>query len=162
MVYLPGMLRTKQDLMVYTDGSADCKTGYGGWGAILIVESKETCLSGSYPNTTNNQMELMGAIEALDHISKNYEVGRYRIHVHSDSEYVVKGFNEWTKKWQLNNWRKVKNIPLWKTLLELAGSMEITFSWVRGHSGDKYNELCDKLAYGAYKRLVDQNTKNEQ
>ncbi|EEP29182.1 ribonuclease HI [Shuttleworthella satelles] len=141
---------------IYTDGAARGNPdGPGGYGAVIsYVDArgqehiKE--LSCGYKKTTNNRMELMGVIRALEALKCPCQVDLW-----SDSQYVVKAFEEhWIDKWQKNGWKTagkkaVKNIDLWKKLLELMSPHQVTFHWVKGHAGQTYNERCDFLATSA-------------
>lgn len=141
---------------IYTDGAARGNPdGPGGYGAVIsYVDArgqehiKE--LSCGYKKTTNNRMELMGVIRALEALKRPCQVDLW-----SDSQYVVKAFEEhWIDKWQKNGWKTagkkaVKNIDLWKKLLELMSPHQVTFHWVKGHAGQTYNERCDFLATSA-------------
>lgn len=141
---------------IYTDGSARGNpNGPGGYGTILkyiapdgTVYEREFC--GGYVRTTNNRMELMAVIVGLEALTKPCEVELY-----SDSQYVIKAFNEhWLEGWIKKGWKRgknepVKNIDLWKRLLEAAKPHQITWNWVKGHAGHDYNERCDALATSA-------------
>ena len=137
---------------LYTDGSARANPdGPGGYGAILAVTDAagkvhEKELSQGYERTTNNRMELMAVIAGLEELIRPCEVT-----VWSDSQYVVRAFNDhWIDKWQQNNWKRgkepVKNVDLWKRLLEAMKQHKVTYTWVRGHNGHQGNERCDRLA----------------
>ena len=153
------------EVRIYTDGSAHYKTGVGAWAFVAVYpDGKEEKKCKSYQVVTNNKMELCAVLEALDYIiklEKPEEQGkRYSFQIISDSEYVVNGVTDWRHKWKLKNWKDVKNLPLWlavdTALAALADmGLEVKFSWVRGHAGDKYNEVVDKLAHGEYKKLTD-------
>ena len=141
---------------VFTDGAARANgTGPGGYGALLRYvdpagRKHERQLSGGYRLTTNNRMELMGAIAALEALVRPCEVDLY-----SDSSYVIKAFTEdWIGTWKKQDFRRgrrgeVRNIDLWERLLAAAEPHTITFHWVKGHAGHPENELCDKLATSA-------------
>jgi Ribonuclease HI len=138
---------------LYTDGSARGNPdGPGGYGAILVyVDSKgithEKELSAGFKKTTNNRMELMAAIVGLEALTKPCEVVLY-----SDSQYLVKAFNEhWLEGWIKKGWKRgknepVKNIDLWKRILKAMELHQVTFVWVKGHAGHPMNERCDVLA----------------
>ena len=132
---------------IYTDGACSGNPGPGGWGAILVFEGREKELSGGEAVTTNNRMELSGAIEALRALKEPC-----RVTLTSDSKYLVDAVTKgWAKKWKSNGWRKPDKSPalnpdLWDTLLSLLERHEVTFVWVKGHAGHPYNERCDKLA----------------
>lgn len=134
---------------VYTDGSCLGNPGPGGWACVVIESGKVSQFSGGAVNTTNNRMELMAVINALTYLKEPSSVTLY-----SDSQYVIRAFKEgWLEKWQRNGWNnttgEVKNKDLWKLLYILAGKHEIEWNWVKGHAGDKYNEICDTLAVTA-------------
>lgn len=137
---------------VYTDGSARGNPGPGGYGAVTeYVDSKGELhvreYSGGYKRTTNNRMELMGAIVALEALNRPCDIDLY-----SDSKYVVDAFNQhWIESWQRKGWKKsdrqpVKNVDLWKRLLAAKSPHNVTFHWVKGHDGHPQNERCDTLA----------------
>jgi ribonuclease HI len=130
---------------IYTDGGADPNPGLGGWAAILLSGDKEKVLSGSEPSTTNNRMELTAAIAALGALK-----ARSEIEFHTDSEYLRKGITEWAEQWQERGWQRkgkpVPNADLWQSLLALVKRHRINWHWIRGHSGDRYNERVDMLA----------------
>lgn len=140
---------------IFTDGSARGNPGPGGYGAVLrfvdgrgAVHQKE--LSQGFVRTTNNRMELMGAIAALEALKHPCEVV-----LQSDSQYVVKAFNEqWVDGWLKRGWKNsqkqpVKNVDLWKRLLAAKEGHDVTFVWVKGHAGHAENERCDELATAA-------------
>ena len=138
---------------IYTDGAARGNPdGPGGYGAVLqFIDSKgvlhEKELSAGYKKTTNNRMELMAAIVALEELTKPCEVD-----LHSDSKYLVDAFNQhWIDSWIKKGWKRgkiepVKNIDLWKRLLKAKEQHKVRFIWVKGHAGEEINERCDKLA----------------
>lgn len=144
------------EVTIYTDGSARGNpNGPGGYGAVLhYVDSKGTLhereLSQGYAKTTNNRMELMAAIAGLEALVRPCQVTLY-----SDSQYLVKAFNEhWIDGWQKKNWKRgkndpVKNVDLWKRLLAAMEPHEVKFVWVKGHNGHEMNERCDQLATAA-------------
>lgn len=136
--------------MIYTDGGCIGNPGTGGWGALVILDGKENCLSGSEKLTTNNRMELRAAIEALTFVSSLESSQATKVELHIDSQYVKKGITEWIMNWKANGWKTagkkdVKNQDLWRKLDELNGKLGVEWHWVKGHSGDKYNEMCDKM-----------------
>ena len=133
-------------IKIYTDGSCLENPGNGGWAAIIFMNNEKIIISGHKKNTTNNQMELMAAIEALKKIPKDQEVQMY-----TDSKYVNMGITEWIKKWSQNDWKtsskqKVKNIELWKELNEVSKKHKIEWHWVKAHAGNPNNEEVDELA----------------
>ena len=133
-------------ITIYTDGSCLENPGNGGWAAIIFMSNEKIIISGRKKNTTNNQMELMAAIEALKKIPKDQEVQMY-----TDSKYVKMGITEWIKKWSQNDWKtsskqKVKNIELWKELNDISKKHKIEWHWVKAHAGNPNNEEADELA----------------
>ena len=132
---------------VYTDGACSGNPGPGGYGAILIYNGLEKELSGGESETTNNRMEIMGAIKALEALKKPCEVN-----IVTDSKYLCDSINlGWAKRWRENGWMRNKkepalNIDLWERLLVLLEGHEVSFSWVKGHAGNEYNNRCDALA----------------
>ena len=150
------VLRTilfKMKYKIYTDGACSGNPGPGGWAAIIIVnnEIKDT-FSGSEKNTTNNQMELMAPIKAIQKFKKKSEIS-----IFTDSTYVRDGITNWIKQWEKNGWKTVskkpvKNKDLWKKLKSLSSKHSIKWIWIKGDSQDKYNNLVDELAQGAIKK----------
>ena len=140
---------------IYTDGACSGNPGNGGYCAILIYNGVEKVISGAEENTTNNKMELKGAIEGLKALKEPCEVDLY-----SDSQYLVDAFNQgWLNSWQLNGWRnaskkEVKNVELWQELIELINVHKVAFIKVKGHADNEYNNRCDKIAVGEYKKLT--------
>ncbi|GMQ77883.1 MAG: hypothetical protein BMS9Abin02_0374 [Anaerolineae bacterium] len=130
---------------IYTDGGADPNPGVGGWAAILKAGQHEKILSGTENYTTNNRMELQAAIAALQALKQPSKV-----EFHTDSEYVRLGITERIEKWAAKDWKRkgkeIPNVDLWKKLWEVANQHEITWHWVKGHSGDPLNERVDRLA----------------
>ncbi len=137
------------NILIFTDGSARGNPGPGGWGAIVVCDGKVHELGGRDVHTTNNKMELTGAIKALEFVSaRNISAP---IVIFSDSEYVIKGMTEWLVNWQRKNWRTaarkpVLNQELWQTLAALAKDFKIEWQYVAGHSGHEANERCDVIA----------------
>ena len=133
-------------IKIYTDGSCLNNPGNGGWAAIINDDGKILKICGSEKNTTNNKMELMAPIGALQKIAKDKKVKIY-----TDSKYVKLGITEWIHKWIKNNWQtskkeNVKNKELWIKLYKLTKSFEISWVWVKAHSGNPLNEEVDLLA----------------
>ena len=133
-------------IKIYTDGSCIENPGNGGWAAIIFMNNEKIAITGNKKNTTNNQMELMAAIEAL----KKIPTGQ-KVQVYTDSKYVKLGITEWIEKWSQNNWKtsskqKVKNLELWVELNEISKKHKIEWFWVKGHAGDPINEEVDTLA----------------
>ena len=137
-------------ITLFSDGSALGNPGPGGFGTILRYGSKEKEIVGSEPHTTNNRMELRGVIEGLKALKESCEVD-----VISDSSYVVKGINEWLEGWIKRDFKKVKNIDLWKEYIEVSKPHKINAIWVRGHNGHEENERCDILAREAAQKEKD-------
>ncbi len=135
-------------VIIHTDGACKGNPGPGGWGALLQTGAHERELFGGEPLTTNNRMELMAVIQALSALKQPC-----RVEIHLDSEYVRKGITEWITGWKSKGWRTaakqpVKNADLWQQLdaLALGGSHDISWHWVKGHSGHAGNERADALA----------------
>ena len=132
---------------IYTDGACRGNPGKGGWGAILVYGNNKKEMSGGERHTTNNRMELMGAIEALSILKESCEVT-----LTSDSKYLVDAISKgWLDSWRKNGWRKadrseVLNVDLWQKLIVQLERHKVTFVWVHGHRGHEYNERCDVLA----------------
>ena len=130
----------------YTDGACRGNPGPGGWGVLLRYNGHEKRLYGGEAETTNNRMELMAVIKALESLKKSCDVK-----LTSDSQYVLKGINEWMANWKKRGWKTaskkpVKNIDLWQRLDQLQQNHSIEWSWVKGHSGHIENEIADELA----------------
>jgi len=148
------------DVILFTDGACSGNPGPGGWAAILKHPStgKIKKLSGANPQTTNNQMELTAAIEGFKALSTTK---RWRVHLVSDSQYVIFGLTQWIPGWIANHWRRgkksnaepVKNVELWKELHALTLAHDVTYEHVFGHSGHPENEECDRMAVAAIKSL---------
>ena len=143
-----------EPIVVYTDGACSGNPGRGGWGAVIIVDGKEHPMSGGEKLTTNNRMELMAAIEALEAIVDDRHWRNRKVCVVSDSQYVKNGIQTWIKNWKKNGWRTstkepVKNKDLWLELEDAVSHLDIEWRWVKGHAGNKYNEMCDRLAVEA-------------
>ena len=139
-----------QQVKIYTDGGCLGNPGRGGYGAILVCGERRREISGGYQHTTNNRMELMACIIALEALK--CECGAT---VHSDSKYVVDGVSKgWAVKWKRNNWRRsggnrAENVDLWERLLAVIDKHQVNFVWVKGHNGHEENERCDQLATNA-------------
>ncbi len=135
---------------IATDGACKGNPGRGGWGAVLrAADGRERELSGGEPDTTNNRMELMAAIEGLRALKRPC-----RVILSTDSRYVMDGLTKWIKGWQKNGWKTaarqpVKNAELWQALLDAAKPHRIEWVWVKGHAGHPDNERADKLASDA-------------
>ena len=139
---------------IYTDGACRGNPGPGGWGALLIAGDKRKELSGAETATTNNRMELMGAIEALRALKRPS-----RVTLHTDSKYVCTGIEVWLPQWKLRGWRTadrkpVKNVDLWQALDAARLPHDVTWKWVKGHSGNAGNEHVDQLANAAIDAML--------
>ena len=136
-----------KQVTIYTDGACSGNPGPGGWGAILRYGSFEKELSGGDRQTTNNRMELLGVISALEALK-----GPCQVEIYSDSKYVVDAMDKgWAVRWQKNGWKRNKTDPalnpdLWQRLLDLCRVHAVTFHWVKGHAENEYNNRCDALA----------------
>jgi ribonuclease HI len=131
---------------IYTDGACSGNPGPGGWGAVLMYGSHTKEICGGESGTTNNRMELMAAIQALESLSRPATV-----RLHTDSVYLRSGIISWLPKWKRNGWRTaankpVKNADLWQRLEAAVGRHEVAWLWVKGHAGDPGNERADALA----------------
>jgi ribonuclease HI len=131
---------------IHTDGACSGNPGPGGWGAILQWGDHARELKGGEPHTTNNRMELMAAIMALETLKRPCEVD-----LHTDSQYLRQGVTDWMRSWKRNGWRTtdrkpVKNVDLWQRLDAAAGRHTVNWHWVRGHAGHDLNERADELA----------------
>ena len=141
-----------KNVTIFTDGACTGNPGPGGYGAILEHGEKRKELSGGYRLTTNNRMELMAAIAALEALRYPCVVTLY-----TDSQYLLNGIQKgWAKKWRANGWRLASkgpavNIDLWERLLALCETHKVTLSWVKGHAGHDENERCDRLSVAAAK-----------
>jgi ribonuclease HI len=131
---------------VFTDGACAGNPGPGGWGVLLRYGAREKEMCGGEPATTNNRMEMMAAIRALETLSEAVEV-----HLHTDSQYVQLGITSWLAQWKRRGWKTadkkpVKNVDLWQRLDALAAAHDVRWRWVKGHAGDPGNERADELA----------------
>lgn len=141
------MTNNRSQVMIYTDGACSGNPGPGGWGAILMWQGEERTLQGGERETTNNRMEMMAAIKALEALKRPCQVELF-----SDSAYLINAFSQgWLAKWQKNGWltskkEPVENQDLWRRLLELAQIHEISWHKVKGHSDNPYNNRCDAMA----------------
>lgn len=133
-------------ITVYTDGAAKGNPGPGGYGIVLMSGKHYKELSQGFRLTTNNRMELMSVCVALESLKTS---GCF-VTVYSDSRYVVDAIEkDWIGGWVKRNWKNVKNPDLWSRYLRIAREHQVKFQWVRGHAGNKYNEVCDQLAVAA-------------
>ena len=133
-------------VLIYTDGACSGNPGPGGWGAVMISGAHERELCGGEPGTTNNRMELMAAIQALEALKRPCKV-----ELHTDSTYVKTGITEWIRAWKARGWKTaakdpVKNEDLWRRLDEARARHEVDWRWVKGHAGHELNERADALA----------------
>ena len=141
-------------ITIYTDGACSGNPGIGGWGIVILELKKEPIfLNGGDDNTTNNQMELTAAIQAL-----KYFEDRQKITLFTDSQYVKNGIESWINNWKKNGWKtsskkQVKNKELWIQLEEQIEKHNVKWQWVRGHTGNKNNEMADNLA----KKFIQKN-----
>jgi ribonuclease HI len=136
----------EQAILENQDGACKGNPGAGGWGAVLLYKKHEKQLCGGEQNTTNNRMELMAVIKSLQALNRTCKVKIY-----TDSKYVQNGMLSWLEGWKKNNWKNsqkqpVKNVDLWQMLDIESQKHDIEWLWVKGHSGDKYNEMADELA----------------
>ncbi|PCI58856.1 MAG: ribonuclease HI [Methylophilaceae bacterium] len=140
---------------IYTDGACKGNPGVGGWGAWLKYNGNEKSIFGGEENTTNNRMEMMAVIRALEALKRPSEIKLY-----TDSSYVQKGMMEWMEGWKAKGWRTaskkpVKNSDLWKQLDALAKLHQVEWIWVKGHAGNVGNELADQLANAGVAQVLD-------
>jgi ribonuclease HI len=134
------------EVVIYTDGACSGNPGPGGWGVVMRSQGHEKELHGGEPLTTNNRMELMAAIQALEALKRPSQVSLY-----TDSIYLLNGITKWIEGWQRNGWKTaakkpVKNEDLWRRLADAMSRHEVTWLWVKGHAGDPDNERADELA----------------
>ncbi len=146
----PATSPEEKTVYAYSDGSAIGNPGPGGYGAVLKWRGHEKELTEGFRHTTNNRMELLGAITALESLK-----GRRTVVLTTDSEYVINGISKgWAAKWKANGWRRNKkeralNPDLWDRLLGVVAEHDVRFEWIRGHTGHAENERCDELANGS-------------
>jgi ribonuclease HI len=148
----------KPEVELFTDGACSGNPGPGGWGAILRLKGakggrRERELSGGDPSTTNNRMELMGAISGLEGLKRPC-----RVILHTDSRYVLDGATRWIKSWKKNGWRTadkkpVKNVELWQRLDAASLPHDVHWVWIKGHSGHVENDRADELARGEIEKM---------
>lgn len=150
MILHPPTDRPRKKVTIYSDGACIGNPGPGGYGVILLFNGTRKEMSGGFRHTTNNRMELLGAIEGLRALKEPCDVT-----VYSDSQYVVNGMRRgWAKNWRAKGWMRTadepaKNPDLWAQLLDLADTHKVVFEWVRGHNGVRENERADRLAMKA-------------
>jgi len=146
------MPRAQKILTIYTDGACSGNPGPGGWGALLVYGGREKELSGgTAKDTTNNRMEMMAAIKALQSLKPDYAK---KIIIYTDSKYLRDGITSWIHGWKKRGWKKadkkpVLNVDLWQELDALVAGKDIDWRWVKGHNGDPGNERADELATNA-------------
>ncbi len=138
----------KKSISIYTDGGCHGNPGPGAWGTVVIDGNNQVRLSGGEERTTNNRMELTAAIKALSYAKEHCPDAEIRVFI--DSQYVKKGITEWILLWKSRNWKTasktaVLNQDLWKELDSLNSALNVEWSWVKGHSGVEFNEICDEL-----------------
>ncbi|MET0339262.1 MAG: ribonuclease HI [Caulobacter sp.] len=141
-------------VLIYTDGACSGNPGPGGWGAVLMYGDKRKTMCGGEPGTTNNRMELMGAIVALETLTRPCKV-----ELHTDSQYVMKGVTQWIHGWKAKGWKTadkspVKNEDLWKRLDAARARHDVDWRWVKGHAGNPFNEEADELARRGLKEAL--------
>ena len=146
MAWREAAMTEKGSVDIYTDGACSGNPGPGGWGAVLRYGDTERELSGGEADTTNNRMELMAAIRALEALTRPVTA-----RIHTDSTYVKDGITRWIDQWKARGWRTaakkpVKNVDLWQRLEQAAASHDVSWHWVRGHTGHPENERADELA----------------
>lgn len=146
-----------QEVVIYSDGGSHGNPGAGAWAFVIKFDDKQISGSGSEKWTTNNKMELLAVINALKSLS-GLQITQNPISIFTDSQYVKNGITVWIHNWKKNGWRtaskgEVKNKELWVELDTLVANYNITFNWVKGHSGNELNELCDSLVQEAIKKI---------
>ena len=153
----------KKYIELFTDGACSGNPGPGGWASIVIVGGTTQEMSGGDPSTTNNRMELLGAIEGLRALKRPSQV-----ELISDSKYLVDGMTKgWAKSWQAKGWVKSDKKPalnpdLWEELLRLTAVHRVEFHWIKGHAGHPYNERCDRLAVAQAERFLKKGDGSER
>lgn len=143
------------NIIIYTDGGCRGNPGVGGWGVWLRYGNNEKKLNGAEKDTTNNRMELMAAIQAL----KALKSSQIEIDLYTDSKYVMNGITQWIANWKQKNWKTaakkpVKNADLWQKLDKLNQKYSVNWHWVKGHSGNKGNDMADLLANQAMDNIA--------
>lgn len=149
-------MESEKPVEIFTDGACSGNPGPGGWGAILRWKGHERELNGAEAETTNNRMELMAAISALETLKRPL-----RVHLTTDSVYVRDGITKWLSGWKANGWKTaakkpVKNQDLWQRLDEARKRHEVEWFWIKGHAGHEENERADELAREAIRKLREQ------
>ena len=154
------LLAVSEDIVeIYTDGACKGNPGVGGWGALLQIMGKERELCGGEAHTTNNRMELLAAIRALEALNRPC-----RVVLHTDSKYVQQGISVWVHNWKQRGWKTagkkpVKNEDLWRTLDALASKHHVQWVWIKGHAGHDGNERADELANRGIEQLLNESMK---
>ncbi|CAH1084971.1 ribonuclease HI [Candidatus Nitrotoga sp. 1052] len=154
------LVTVSEDIVeIYTDGACKGNPGVGGWGALLQIMGKERELCGGEAHTTNNRMELLAAIRALEALKRPC-----RVILHTDSKYVQQGISIWVHNWKQRGWKTadkkpVKNEDLWRKLDELAGKHHVQWVWIKGHAGHDGNERADELANRGIEQLLNESMK---
>jgi Ribonuclease HI len=148
------MINNKEVVEIFTDGACRGNPGIGGWGALLCYQNQEKSIYGAEWETTNNRMELMAAIMALKTLTRSTPVRMV-----TDSKYVCQGITTWLPNWEKRGWKTankhpVKNVDLWQALAEQVKTHQVTWHWVKGHSGHAGNERADALANQAIDELL--------
>jgi len=138
------------NVTIYTDGAASGNPGQGGYGAVLLCNGQSKELSAGYARTTNNRMELLAVIVALEALTQE----NCNVQIFTDSEYVVNAIEKgWLFQWERIAFKKKKNPDLWVRFLKVYRRQKVKFNWVKGHAGNLYNERCDQLAVAASKQI---------
>lgn len=132
---------------IYTDGSCLQNPGPGGWGVLILDKESNWEISGNDAYTTNNKMELQAVIEAIKFVDKGDLI------IHSDSMYVINGITNWINNWIRKDWKKVKNVELWKELYILTKERNIEWTWVKAHADNEYNNRVDEIARNAANQI---------
>jgi ribonuclease HI len=145
----------QKNVIIYTDGACLGNPGPGGWAAVLIYGDKRKEASAGYRLTTNNRMEVLAAIEALNALNRSKQ---WNVQLYSDSIYLINTMTKgWLQKWEKSNWKRksgpVLNVDLWIRLKEAVSHHKVEFHWVEGHVGNPENEVCDKLSKAAARNL---------
>jgi ribonuclease HI len=145
---------TNDMVEIFTDGACRGNPGPGGWGLLLRYKGNEKQLKGAEKETTNNRMELMAAIMGLESLTRNAKVM-----LTTDSTYVKNGINQWIHNWKKNGWKTaakkpVKNVDLWQRLDQAIVEHDVSWAWVKGHSGHRENEIADQLANDAIDEML--------
>ena len=147
------MVENRKQVVIYTDGACEGNPGPGNYGVVIIHAGRRKELSGGFRLTTNNRMEIYAAIKGLEELNEPCQVTLY-----SDSEYLVNAMTQgWVLRWRANHWKRNKrekalNVDLWERLLALCKRHQVEFVWVKGHTGLRENERCDRLSLEALKR----------